>query len=73
MGFGAGQEGFNRDMSTVLVTADYFDKSERAIELLGQICEGLEKDEIPMPPELLDWFTVDYKKDNETHMDSNIL
>ena len=55
-------------MSTVLITADDFDtycaqrdELELANSLLCALCAGLEGDNVPMPPELLDWW-IGYKK-----------
>ena len=36
---------------------------DRAVELLKDICEGLDKEKVPMPPELLDWYIAYQNED----------
>ena len=33
---------------------------DRAVEILKEICQGLDDEKVPMPPELLDWW-ISYK------------
>ena len=39
-------------------------KPDKANALLYTLCSGLDADNVPMPPELLDWW-IGYKKDTE--------
>ena len=36
------------------------DVKDRAVELLKEICEGLDAEKVALPPELLDWY-ISYK------------
>ena len=37
------------------------DQKDKAVELLAFICHNLEGEDIPCPPELLEWY-AEYKK-----------
>jgi len=39
------------------------ERLDRAEGLLATLCEGLEEDGVPLPPELLDWW-ISYQKEN---------
>ena len=39
------------------------DNTEKAVELLNGICQALDDDKVPMPPELLDWW-ISYQNEN---------